>query len=77
MSAYTGTIDQGAISAHEVAIGKLIEDADEMGLVITYHAAKGDKVGVTDVIGRGIDQTLLGQILAAVLDHNAKHGCTS
>lgn len=77
MTTYTGAVDQSRVSELEVEIGALFEDADEMGLVITYHAAKGDKVGVTDIIGRGIDQALLGQILAGVLEHNETHGSTS
>ena len=77
MTAYTGSVDQDRIGELEVEIGRLFEDADEMGVVLTYHAAKGDKAGRMDLIGRGIDQHLLGLIFAQALDHNAEHGCTS
>jgi hypothetical protein len=77
MSDYTGTVDETEISALIVEIGKKFEAADDLGFVLTYHAAEGDGVGVMTLVGRGIDQRLLGVLLADALEANDAHGYTT
>lgn len=77
MSTYTGAVDEAEVSALIVKIGALLENAGDMGFILTYHAAQGDKAGVMTLVGRGIDQPLLGVLLAEALEANAEHGYTS
>lgn len=77
MSNYTGTVDEAEVSALIAQIGELMEAAGDMGFILTYHAAKGDKAGVMTLVGRGIDQALLGVLFADALDENAVHGRTT
>jgi len=77
MSGYTGSLDEDKVSDLIRQFGELVTDAGDLGFILTYHAARGDKVGVMDLAGRGIDQVLLGRLLADALEHNATHGDTA
>lgn len=77
MSGYTGSVDEDNVSDLIRQFGEIVEDAGDMGFILTYHAAQGDSVGVMDLAGRGIDQALLGVLLADALEHNATHGSTA
>jgi hypothetical protein len=57
-------------------IGALFEGGNDMGFVLTYHAAEGDQVGVMTLVGRGINQQVLGVLLADALEANEANGYT-
>lgn len=67
MSGYTGSIDEEKVSDLIRDFGKLVEDNNEAGFIITYHAARGDRVGRVDVAGRYISNDLLQEILRDVV----------
>ena len=73
---YRGTLDEEKVSDLIRAFGELCEESGDLGFILTYHAAK-DGGAVMDLAGRGIDQQTLGVLLAAALERNETHGCTT
>lgn len=71
---YTGSIDEEQVNDLIRDFGKIVEDADEAGFIVTYHAAKGDKVGRVDVAGRYVDNDLLQDVLRDVIRVDAAEG---
>lgn len=75
---YAGTVDDAQVDDAIARIGRLIQDAGEVGFVLTYHAVDAPHMsGRFNLEGTGISQDQLGILLARALEHNAEHGSTT
>lgn len=73
---YNGTLDEQRVNDLIEAFGDLVEESGDLGFILTYHASQ-EGGAVMDLAGRGIDQQTLGALLAAALERNETHGCTT
>jgi len=77
MSGYTGSLDEDTVSDLIRQFGRLVEEAGEVGFVLTYHAVDKPGSGRMNLAGTGINQAQLAILLADALEHNATHGSTA
>lgn len=76
MTTYAGTTDEDHVSAIITHFGDVLEDAGEVGFVLTYHAEPGGSRGIMDLAGKGLSHAQLAVLLAEALEHDAEHGST-
>ena len=73
---YRGRLDEEKVSDLHTEFGMIAQEADEMGFILTYHAAR-EGGGVMDLSGRGISQAFLRELFEVALERNDAHGCTT